>query len=165
MKIELSPRSVAKSGLILALLFQLAFVSLPSAPANVVEREALRPLNALVSGFHVNGRFILDSHENNFIMRGVNHPHNWYMDEIDSLADIKATGANTVRVVLSLGHWWEKNSASDVANVIDLCKANQLICVLEVHDTTGYGDEDAATLAQAVAYWTEIKSVLDGQEA
>ena len=152
MRLELSYRLVTKPGLILALLFQLIFDSLPVA-------------QAAVSGFHISGRFLLDSNENNFIMRGINHPHNWYPDETSSFAKIKAQGANTVRVVLSLGHWWPKNTASDVANVIDLCKVNKLICVLEVHDTTGYGETDASTLAQAVAYWTEMKSVLDGQEA
>src|SRR6185503_16618552 len=68
--------------------------------------------------------------------------------------------------VLSSGQNWPKNSASDVANVINLCKTNKLVCVLEVHDTTGYGEEaGATTLAQAVSYWKEIKSVLMGQEA
>jgi hypothetical protein len=68
-------------------------------------------------------------------------------------------------VVLSTGKLWPKNSAADVANVISLCKTNKLICVLEVHDTTGYGDTTAATLAEAVNYWKDIKSILIGQEA
>lgn len=74
-------------------------------------------------------------------MRGVNHAHTWYPGETQSLADIKALGANTVRVVLSDGHRWTRNSPADVANVVAQCKANRLICVLEVHDTTGYGEE------------------------
>ena len=38
--------------------------------------------------------------------------------------------------------------------------------MLEVHDTTGYGEAtDAISLAQAVEYWKKIKSVLVGQEA
>ena len=119
------------------------------------------------SGFHVSGRYLLDANGNNFVMRGINVPHNWYPDETSSsLQNIKAKGANTVRIVLSSGQNWPKNSASDVANVINLCKANKLICILEIHDTTGYGeDESATTLAQAVAYWIEIQSVLMGQEA
>ena len=73
-------------------------------------------------------------------------------------------GANTVRVVLSGGRW-TANTASDVANVIALCKQNKLICVLEDHDTTGYGEDGAAyTLDQAVNYWISLKSVLVGQE-
>jgi mannan endo-1,4-beta-mannosidase len=109
----------------------------------------------------------LDANGNNFVMRGVNLGHTWYAEETSSaLPNIKAKGANTVRIVLSSGQSWEKNSASDVANVISLCKANKLVCVLEVHDTTGYGhDPTASTLAQAVAYWLEIESALVGQEA
>ena len=53
-----------------------------------------------------------------------------------------------------------------MANVIQLCKSNRLICVLEDHDTTGYGEDSAAvSLASAVSYWKEIQSVLTGQEA
>ena len=115
-------------------------------------------------GFQVSGRFLLDANGNNFVMRGINVPHNWYPEQTSSsLQNIKAKGANTVRIVLSNGQsgLWPKDSASDVANVINLCKANKLICVLEVHDTTAH----MTTLAQAVAYWIEIKSALMGQEA
>jgi mannan endo-1,4-beta-mannosidase len=118
------------------------------------------------AGFHISGRNLLDANGNNFVMRGISHPHTWYPAQTSAFADIKNAAANTVRVVLSSGARWTKNSASDVANVIDLCKANKLICVLEVHDTTGYGEQSGAiSLAQAVTYWKEIQSVLTGQEA
>ena len=121
---------------------------------------------AVVAGFHVSGRYLLDANGNNFIMRGINVPHNWYPEQTSQFQHTKAKGANTVRVVLSSGQNWPKNSASDVANVINLCKTNKLVCVLEVHDTTGYGEEaGAASLTQAVIYWKEIKSALIGQEA
>src|SRR6266545_3038048 len=106
------------------------------------------------SGFHISGRFILDANGNNFIMRGVNLSHAWWPAKTSAaLQNIKAKGANTVRVVLSLGgQSGDKNSASDVANVISLCKANKLVCVLEVHDTMGYRQEPgASTLAEAAA--------------
>jgi mannan endo-1,4-beta-mannosidase len=129
-------------------------------------------VEASAAGFHVSGRSLLDANGNNFIMRGVNQMHTWYLDQTSSFRNIKAKGANTVRVVLSSGNVadWTKNSASDVANVINLCKTNKLVCVLEVHDTTGYADPEnppeyqPVSLAQAVAYWKEIKSVLIGQE-
>jgi mannan endo-1,4-beta-mannosidase len=116
------------------------------------------------SGFQVSGRFLLDANGNNFVMRGINVPHNWYTWETSSsLQNIKAKGANTVRIVLSNGQsgLWPKDSAGDVANVINWCKANRLICVLEVHDTTAH----MTTLAQAAAYWIEIESALMGEEA
>jgi mannan endo-1,4-beta-mannosidase len=118
------------------------------------------------TGFHISGRNLLDANGNNFIMRGISHAHTWYPAQTGAFANIKNAAANTVRVVLSSGARWTKNSASDVANVINLCKTNRLICVLEVHDTTGYGEQSGAiSLAQAVTYWKEIQSVLTGQEA
>jgi mannan endo-1,4-beta-mannosidase len=154
MQIKCFQKKVVKLGFMFVFLFQLVF-GLTSFP--IVQSQ--------VAGFYVSGRFLLDANGNNFVMRGINHPHNWYPGETSSFAAIKAKGANTVRVVLSSGYSWPKNSASDVANVINLCKANKLICLLEVHDTTGYGEVDATSLSQAVDYWKEIKSVLDGQEA
>jgi mannan endo-1,4-beta-mannosidase len=116
------------------------------------------------TGLHVSGTNIVEANGQKLIMRGINHAHTWYTTQTKSFADIKATGANTVRVVLSGGRW-TADSAADVANVIGLCKQNRLICVLEDHDTTGYGEDSAAyTLDQAVDYWIGLKSVLVGQE-
>ncbi|MGA5896096.1 cellulase family glycosylhydrolase [Streptomyces venetus] len=123
------------------------------------------PAHAAATGFRIENGRLLEASGNDFVMRGVNHAHTWYPGETQSLADIKALGANTVRVVLSDGHRWTKNSAQDVAGVIAQCKANRLICVLEVHDTTGYGEEAAAgTLDHAADYWIGLKDVLAGQE-
>ncbi|MGW0821975.1 cellulase family glycosylhydrolase [Streptomyces sp. NPDC002845] len=117
------------------------------------------------TGIHINDGRLLEGNGNDFVMRGVNHAHTWYPGQTQSLADIKALGANSVRVVLSNGHRWTENSAQDVAAVIASCKANRLICVLEVHDTTGYGEDAAAgTLDQAADYWIGLQSVLTGEE-
>ncbi|WP_247196911.1 cellulase family glycosylhydrolase [Streptomyces sp. GESEQ-35] len=117
------------------------------------------------TGIHIDNGRLLEGNGNDFVMRGVNHAHTWYPGETQSLADIKSFGANTVRVVLSNGHRWTRNSAEDVAAVVADCKANRLICVLEVHDTTGYGEEAAAaTLDSAADYWIGLKDVLAGQE-
>ncbi|MEV6970040.1 cellulase family glycosylhydrolase [Hamadaea sp. NPDC051192] len=115
------------------------------------------------TGLHISGRNVVEANGQNFIMRGVNHPHVWYTSQTSSFANIKALGANTIRVVLGSGKRW--GPSSDVANVINLCKQNKMICVLEVHDTTGYGEDGAAaTLDEAVNYWITQKSVLVGQE-
>jgi mannan endo-1,4-beta-mannosidase len=120
---------------------------------------------AAATGFYVSGGRLYESNGAEFVMRGVNHAHTWYTGQTRAFADIKATGANTVRVVLSSGHQWTKNDTADVANVVSLCKQNRLICVLEVHDTTGYGEQSAAvSLAAAVDYWLSVKSALVGQE-
>ncbi|MFG1868377.1 cellulase family glycosylhydrolase [Micromonospora arborensis] len=117
------------------------------------------------AGFTVAGGKLYDANGAEFIMRGVNHAHTWYPQQTSSFADVKALGANTVRVVLSSGDRWTRNTNADVANVISLCKANRLICVLEVHDTTGYGEQSGAiTLDRAVDYWLSLADVLAGQE-
>lgn len=125
---------------------------------------AFAPPAHAATGLRISGRNIVEANGSNFIMRGTSHAHTWYTSQTSSFANIKALGANTVRVVLSGGRW-PANSAGDVANVIALCKASKLICVLENHDTTGYGEQSGAyTLDQAVNYWIGLKSVLVGQE-
>ena len=124
---------------------------------------SVQPASA-ATGLHISGQNIVEANGQKFIMRGINHEHTWFTNQTSSFANIKATGANTVRVVLSGGRW-TANSASDVANVVSLCKTNKLICVLEDHDTTGYGEDSAAySLDQAVNYWIGLKDVLAGQE-
>jgi mannan endo-1,4-beta-mannosidase len=122
-----------------------------------------QPASAAV-GLHISGRNIVEANGSNFIMRGINHEHVWFTNQTSSFANIKATGANTVRVVLGSGKRW--GPSTDVANVVSLCKQNRLICVLEVHDTTGYGEDGAAaTLDEAVTYWISQKAALVGQES
>ncbi|MER5703323.1 cellulase family glycosylhydrolase [Micromonospora sp. NPDC002296] len=117
------------------------------------------------AGFSVANGKLYDANGTEFVMRGVNHAHTWYAQQTSSFANVKALGANTVRVVLASGDRWAKNDTADVTNVISLCKANKLICVLEVHDTTGYGEQAGAiTLDRAVDYWLSISSALAGQE-
>lgn len=138
----------------------------------IVALGALGPATAhaqsagdLATGLHIRDGRLLEGNGNDFVMRGVNHAHTWYPGETQSLADIKALGANTVRVVLSDGHRWSENSPADVAAIVARCKANRLICVLEVHDTTGYGEDAAAgTLDHATDYWIGLKDVLAGEE-
>ncbi|WP_330288799.1 cellulase family glycosylhydrolase [Streptomyces sp. NBC_00576] len=133
------------------------------APASA--QAQAEPPGALATGLHISNGRLLEGNGNDFVMRGVNHAHTWYPTQTQSLRDVKALGANTVRVVLADGHRWTKNSADDVAAVVAQCKANRLICVLEVHDTTGYGEDAAAgTLDHAADYWIGLKSVLAGQE-
>ncbi|SBT37134.1 cellulase family glycosylhydrolase [Micromonospora auratinigra] len=117
------------------------------------------------AGFSVSNGRLYDANGTEFVMRGVNHAHTWYPQQTSSFANIKALGANTVRVVLATGDRWAKNDTADVANVISLCKANKLVCVLEAHDTTGYGEDGAATtLDRAASYWLSVASALQGQE-
>ncbi|MFE3827817.1 cellulase family glycosylhydrolase [Streptomyces sp. NPDC059092] len=143
-------------GLLLSVLPLLA-LGLTAPPAQAAVRA---------TGLHISGGRLLEGNGNDFVMRGVNHAHTWYPGRTtSSLSDIKALGANTVRVVLSTGDQWTRNDATDVANIVAQCKQNKLICVLEAHDTTGYGEQSAAvSLSRAADYWISVQSALTGQE-
>ncbi|NBH06602.1 cellulase family glycosylhydrolase [Amycolatopsis sp. SID8362] len=126
---------------------------------------ALSPSTPAATGLHVDGTRVAEANGAAFVMRGVNHPYAWYTGQNSAFANIKSFGANTVRVVLGSGKRWGPTSAAEVTNIIGLCKQSRLICVLEVHDTTGYGEESAAaSLDQAADYWISIANALKGQE-
>ncbi len=112
------------------------------------------------NGMYVKNGQLYDGNGNAFLMRGVNVAHAWYTDKtqtsIDAIADL---GANTVRVVLADGTQWTKTTVSEVENIISWCESNGLICILEVHDHTGY--DDVSRLNTAVNYWTSIKDLLN----
>ncbi|MHA6802834.1 glycoside hydrolase family 5 protein [Salinifilum ghardaiensis] len=117
------------------------------------------------AGMHVENGKLLDANGNEFVMRGVNHAHAWYPEQLGSLADISEMGANTVRVALGTGDAFRETPQEEVAQIVQSCEENQLVCVLEVHDTTGYGEDDAAVpMSEAVEYWTGIQEALAGHE-
>jgi mannan endo-1,4-beta-mannosidase len=138
--------------------------------ASMLVGLAASPAQAQTAGFHISGRQLLDANNNPFVIRGISHPHVWFPGESASFAEIAALGANTVRVVLGSGHQWGPNTAQDLANVVNMCKQNQLICMLEVHDATGFGEAGAAVSINRVVseYWTDpadnLLSVLQGEE-
>lgn len=137
----------------------------PSA-ASETSAETSAPQQTPVSGsgFQVKGTALYDANGNRFVMRGINHPHSWFQNQLETaIPAIAKTGANTVRVVLSDGQQWKKIPLEDVEKIIKLCKDNKLICILEVHDVTG--KDEIEGLRKTAEYWLEIKSALIGNEA
>ncbi len=115
-------------------------------------------------GFNISGTKLYDANGNEFIMRGVNHAHTWFKGELHTaIPAIAETGANTVRIVLSSGHQWTKDSLDSILEIIALCKEYKLVAVLEVHD--GTGKNEASVLEGIVDYWLEMKDALIGNEA
>lgn len=115
---------------------------------------------ASTDGFYVSGTALRDANGNAFMMRGVNIAHAWFPS--DTQASIKAAaalGANTVRVVLSDGAKYNKTSYNEVSDIIEWCKSNKLVCILEVHDATG--SDSASDLNKAVDFWREIKDLMN----
>lgn len=117
------------------------------------------------TGIQVRDGRLVEATGSDLVLRGVNHDFMWYPDQNSSFPAIKAAGANAVRIPLGIGHRWRASTAHDVATVVGLCRRNRLICVLDAHDTTGYGqDPKAATIAQAVRFWIGVREALVGQE-
>lgn len=137
--------------------------SVTTSAASAEESSESKPVTASEDGFKVDGTKLLDANGNEFIMRGINHAHTWYLKEdttaIKAIAD---TGANTVRIVCSDGQQWTKDSREMLETVIDLCIDNEMIAVVEVHDATG--KDDISALRHATDYWIEMKDVLIGKE-
>lgn len=128
------------------------------------ESELSTSGNAEITGFHVQGTQLLDANGNPFIMRGINHAHTWFASEaLQAFTAIKETGSNTIRIVLSNGEKFTRNSQEAVAALVSRCKQDHEIAVLEVHDATGSNDiQDVLAAAQ---YFVDIKDALIGEEA
>ena len=119
---------------------------------------------AATGGFQVSGTKLYDANGNEFIMRGVNYPHAWYTSQYTTAIPAMASkGFNTVRFVVSNGQQYTKTSYSELSALVDLCKQNNMVAVLEVHDATG--SDSTSDLNAAVNYWIENKSILQGNEA
>lgn len=128
---------------------------------------ALTFSTSVLAGFQVTNGKLLDANGNPFVMRGINHAHTWFTNQTSAIADIAQTGANTVRIVLSNGTQWTRNNGQQLSNLIQLCKENEVVCILEVHDSTGYPESGAAThISNATNYWlsSDVKAAISGQE-
>jgi mannan endo-1,4-beta-mannosidase len=125
---------------------------------------AIQPAQAAV-GIRVSGGRLVEGNGQPLVLRGINHAYTWFKTQTSSFANIKAAGANSVRVVLSGGRWQPADTVANVTETINLCKQNRLICVLENHDTTGFMEQGGSvSLDAAVNFWISVQSALTGQE-
>src|SRR5688572_21840271 len=124
------------------------------------------------AGFFVQNGRLLDDNGTPFVMRGVNYPFAWFTQRYPAqtqqdLVNIRATGANTVRIVLGTGAQYTRSTGPQISQLIQWCKDDQMIAVLEVHDSTGWSEAGTAVpISNAVAYWTsaDVRTAINGQE-
>jgi mannan endo-1,4-beta-mannosidase len=118
------------------------------------------------SGLHVKDGRLVEANGQDLVLRGVNHTYSWYPNQTNGvLTAIKAAGANSARLTLTTGHRWPATPGADVSSAISLCRQHRLICILEAHDASGYGQlRGSATLDETVDYWISIRGALAGQE-
>ena len=137
------------------------------APCEIVDVEVVKknqtpdvPVVNEGKGFYVDGQTIRDANGNEFIMRGVNVAHAWYQSNTEtSLKAIADLGANCVRIVCSNGVQWTKTTKSEIEDIIEWCKENKLVCILEVHDATG--SNNISDITAAAQYWAEMADLLN----
>ncbi|WP_432829760.1 cellulase family glycosylhydrolase [Dactylosporangium sp. CA-092794] len=142
--------------LVAALVAVAAAVTAPPAPA-----RAAAPDNAI----RVRDGRLVEANGSDLVLRGVNHDVIWYPDKNGSFAAIKSAGANAVRVPLGMGHLFRRTTSAEVRTIVTLCRQNRLVCILDAHDTTGWGqDKKALTIAEAVKFWIGLRPELAGQE-
>lgn len=147
---------LTKLKLLSSVFFVVLTVLMLFVPGNIENIKA-------ANGFYVSDSNLYDANGNQFVMRGVNHAHSWYKDTYtEAIPAIAATGANTIRIVLSDGGQYQKDDINIVRNLIETAEANNLVAVLEVHDATG--SDSLSDLNRAVDYWIEIKDALIGKE-
>lgn len=119
-------------------------------------------------GFQVHGDRLFDAGGRDFVMRGINHGHAWFPEQLHTaLPAIAAKGANTVRMVLSTGGQWRRTPATELAELLSVCQSHGLVAVLEVHDGTGWPEKpEARPLSEMIDYWVspDILAVLQGRE-
>lgn len=140
--------------------------SLPSLPVTsepATTEPTTEPEPVAQTGFKVSGTKLLDANGNEFVMRGINHPHSWFTSEDDTaLEAIAAAGANTVRIVCGSGQQYNRDTVDSLNKLTDKCRELEMIAILEVHDITGKDDE--SLLETAAEYWIEVKEALIGKE-
>jgi len=107
-------------------------------------------------GFSISEGKLIDAKGEEFIIRGMNHPHSWFIKEsyrsLDRLAELNV---NCVRIV------WESNGkGKDLKKAIDRCIELEMIPMVELHDATG--NNAFEELMKLVSYYTrdEIKKIL-----
>lgn len=115
------------------------------------------------AGFHTSGTTLYDAKGNPFILRGINYPYAWYKGQEDTaIPAIARTGANCIRIVMGDGQQYSKTSLAEIQKLLQLCKDNHLIAIVEAHDATG--SDNIQDLENAANYWMEMKDALIGNE-
>jgi mannan endo-1,4-beta-mannosidase len=111
--------------------------------------------HAWSQGFSVSGTSLIDANGNNFIMKGINVPLAWFIDDVNNnIANIRnRTGANTLRIVVG-------TETSDDAwqTCVQKCINNDMIPMVELHDVTG--NTDARALNRMAQFWASKASFL-----
>lgn len=118
---------------------------------------------AFAQGFTTNNAvgsgLLLDANGNNFVMKGMNVPLDWYRTLVNgSIDDVRRnTNSNCLRIVMTT------NTPDNVwQTAVQNCINNDIIPMVELHDVTGSTDE--SRLVDMGRYWASKASYLTRPE-
>jgi mannan endo-1,4-beta-mannosidase len=106
------------------------------------------PAGAWAQGFTIASNQLRDANGNNFVMKGVNVPLAWFVNDVNTnIANIRrVTNANTLRIVVST-----TSADADWQTCVRNCIANKMIPMVELHSVTG--SNNPADLQRMADWW------------
>jgi mannan endo-1,4-beta-mannosidase len=118
--------------------------------------HCISTMNTYSQGFTVSGTKLLDANGNEFIIRGVNNPHSWYLSKsVESLDLIASYNVNCIRIV-----WQSDDEVKKLEKIIKSCIKLQMIPMVELHNATG--NNATGKLLELTAYYArnDVKEML-----
>lgn len=124
----------------------------------------------VLAGWTVKDGKLLDAKGQPFVFRGASVNNTLTQaQKLQAIKDIAAAGANAVKVGIN-AHVYQpipNTRGRELSAIIETCKANKVVCILEPNDMAGYPASPQSAGAQTVAYyWAEfdIASAISGNE-
>ncbi len=99
---------------------------------------------ASFANWTIDGSQLLDSNGNAFVFRGVTIDHTAAPEKtIQAIKDVAALGANSAQIEFAIKPVWvsgefPRKIILEIRDIIQACKDNKLVCVLEANDVAGY---------------------------
>ncbi|RYY73060.1 MAG: hypothetical protein EOO52_19510 [Gammaproteobacteria bacterium] len=121
-----------------------------------------------VAALSVKDGQLVDANGQAVVLRGVTINHDLAPEKtIQSLKDAAALGANSAQIEFTLRDFsvFPRPIVAQIRQIVETCKLQKLICVLEPNDVAGFGTTPGSTSPSGtVSYWTDLRQPLMGTE-
>lgn len=118
----------------------------------------------------INGKQIIDPKGNPFIFRGVTINHMAAPERtVQAIKDAASLGANSVQIEIAANFYGSApvTTGQQLTEIIQACKTNKVICVLEPNDVAGYPNAAGSMSPSAISsYWSfsDVRQAILGQQ-
>ncbi|PUA27039.1 MAG: hypothetical protein B0W54_19605 [Cellvibrio sp. 79] len=122
------------------------------------------------ANWSINGKQIIDPKGNPFIFRGVTINHLTAPERtVQAIKDAASLGANSVQVEIAANFYGSApvTTGQQLTEIIQACKTNKVICVLEPNDVAGYPGLAGSISPSAISsYWSfsDVRQAILGQQ-